>query len=64
MNQTNTLTCPVCNNKIYYDVYGLLAGNKYTCPNCSLVISLSSESHSVLSNAMQKYENLRQNSGK
>lgn len=64
MNQTNTLSCPSCNSPIYYDVYELLRGQKFTCPNCNLVISLANESHDIVEKAMDKYEKLKFQAGK
>lgn len=63
MTNTNTLSCPSCNSPILYDVYGLLAGKKFVCPNCSLVISLAAESKNVVQNAVDKYEQLEKSKG-
>ena len=64
MTQLNTITCPECKQIITYDVYGLLSGQKYSCPGCSMVISLSEESHDTLQTAMEKFEKLKQDAGK
>ena len=64
MAHINTLSCPVCKQIISYDIYGLLSGQTFTCPGCSLVLSLAEESHDTLQDAMKKYEELKKESEK
>lgn len=64
MTAVNKIACPVCNTNLVYDVYGLLAGQSYRCPNCSAVLSLANESQGVLADTMEKYEALKQTGGR
>jgi len=56
-----TIACPVCNDKISFDTKSLLEGAKFSCPKCQATISLSKESTDIVKQAMEKFENLKNN---
>ena len=58
------LNCPDCNTLIPYDTYGLLQGKKFSCPKCALSLGLAAQSHEMVKNAMEEYENLKANLSK
>ena len=64
MNTTSIIACPACGNPISFDIYGLLAGRKFYCSNCSAALGLSSESYGVVGTTMQKFEALKANAGR
>ena len=64
MNAVNKMVCPVCKAELLFDVYGLLSGKVYSCPNCSAALSLASESYGVLEDTMKKYESLKRSGGR
>lgn len=64
MNMSNTIACPVCSTPIAYDVYALLAGQKFSCPKCSAQLCLAAESHSVVEKTVKKYEALKSSAGR
>lgn len=43
-----TLTCPVCKSQIPFTLSGLLLGERFTCPRCSVIVSLSAESRQAV----------------
>lgn len=57
-----SIPCPECNTKIVISSSLLLQGQSFTCPNleCDVKISLNSESTSVVKDAMDKLNRLKQ----
>lgn len=64
MNTTSTIACPACGNPISFDIYKLLAGEKFCCAHCSTALALSSESYAVVGDTMQKFEALKASAGR
>lgn len=55
------LPCPVCGTSIPFTVRGLLSGERFVCPKCSSVVSISENSKETVSTAMTKLEKLKSN---
>ena len=43
-----TLTCPVCKSQIPFTLSGLLRGERFTCPGCSAIVALPTESRKAV----------------
>ena len=52
------LECPVCHNKILFDIDQLLKGKRFICSNCKCSVSLSSSSSKMVEKTIEKYEQL------
>ncbi|MBC8984346.1 hypothetical protein H9X96_01000 [Pedobacter sp. N36a] len=51
-----TIPCPTCNGKIIFNVQELIAGGKFSCPNCYSVIAITTESRDLVKETMGKLE--------
>lgn len=58
------IKCPICQNIIQIEVTALLRGQKFSCSNCSSCIGLSANSFSTVENALEKYEELKEKTGR
>ena len=56
-----TIDCPnpECNGKIAMNPYLLLQGKSFECKQCNSFVGLNNESKSVLSDALTKLEELK-----
>lgn len=54
-----TLPCPVCSTKIPADSTQLVAGTKFSCPNCSAKIGLTTNSRPKAQQAVETLKKLR-----
>ena len=64
MSQTQqSIQCPTsgCNGTIVIDTYMLLNGATFSCPQCKVTIGLAAESRNVVSDTMDKFEDLKRN---
>lgn len=52
------IPCPNCKGQIPVDIYSMLKGEKFICPNCHCTLSLDRSSCSVVENALEQYEKL------
>ncbi len=61
MSDHPEIDCPCCGGKILLDAAMLLKGSRFSCSNeyCDAVISLSSESHDVTKNALDKLNEIK-----
>jgi transcription initiation factor IIE alpha subunit len=59
MNQK--IICPNCQTEIVFNVYSLLQGAQFMCPNpeCNAKISLTAESKEQVKEAMTKLDELK-----
>jgi len=57
---TQQINCPTCQTPIPVNIAALLAGSKFTCSNCSSMISINANSSGVVKEAMQKFDALKQ----
>ncbi len=64
MNSISTIACPACSKPISFNIYKLLAGEKFYCTHCSTALSLSSESYAIVGNTMKKFEALKASAGR
>ncbi len=64
INSEQTLPCPVCGTKIAFDTRELLKGVKFKCSNCDSAIGLADESRPLVQDAMDKFDELRNNAAK
>jgi uncharacterized paraquat-inducible protein A len=53
-----TLPCPNCNTAIPFNVYLLLQGHKFECPNCHCTVSMPSSSKPPVEKAIEQYDKL------
>jgi competence CoiA-like predicted nuclease len=56
--QPQTLSCPVCGTQVLFTVGGLLRGERFACPKCDSVISLSAGSKELLEHAVVQFDKL------
>lgn len=59
-----TIPCPNCNEKIEFDVQGLLSGEKFNCPSCDASIALGAESKPLVEQTMEKFEDMKNTASK
>ena len=61
MSVKSQIACPDCGSPIYIESTLLLAGQSFNCTNeqCSVSISLSSSETQRVSDAYQKFEDIR-----
>ncbi|MEL6631543.1 MAG: hypothetical protein AAFQ83_08750 [Bacteroidota bacterium] len=59
MTHQQSMPCPVCKNPILFDTYMLLQGIQFTCTKCNTSIGLAAESRGIVSNTMEKLEEVR-----
>lgn len=66
MSLQQQMPCPAegCNGQILFDAHMLLKGSQFSCPVCNAVIGLAPESHDVVQNAMDKFDEMKQNLGR
>ena len=50
--------CPDCGNTIPIDTKLLLSGQRFMCSQCSLSVSLASESHTIVQQAVRGFDKL------
>jgi hypothetical protein len=52
------ITCPVCQTPIIVDIYALLGGAAFSCPNqnCDVRISLPTEGKALAQSVLQQFE--------
>lgn len=53
-----TLTCPVCKSQIPFTLSGLLCCERFTCPGCSAIVSLSTESRQTVQSVTDEFERI------
>lgn len=53
------IPCPVCKSQIPVDVYQLIRGMQFLCPNCQVAIGLSTQSQPLVEDALNKLDNLK-----
>ena len=61
MENLLTLPCPDCQTKIPFKPEDLLRGVQLTCPNCGISMGLSQQSMDTTREAMDKFNELKQN---
>lgn len=54
--KTSTIACPNCSTPILLEIVQLLQGTKFTCPTCQATVGLSTDSKSILEQAVKSYE--------
>jgi transcription initiation factor IIE alpha subunit len=59
INPEQSIPCPVCQTKIPFDTRQLLMGVQFACPNCNASIGLASESHQLVQETMEKFEDMK-----
>ena len=59
VNQEQSIPCPTCQNKIPFDAQQLLMGARFVCTNCGGAIGLAEESKPLVSETMQKFDELK-----
>lgn len=64
MEELRYIICPECQNRIYYDIEGMLLGREYICEKCNSRFSLAQESKQTVANAMESYKKLKEKSSK
>jgi len=58
--QEQKISCPQCQGTIVFDIYALLQGVQFACPQCGAAISLASESKDKVNDTMEKLNELKQ----
>ena len=58
------ITCPVCQTPIRIEIYSLLKGVKFSCPNCNATVGLCQTSYTKVETAMTKFEELKVKAGR
>lgn len=53
-----TIPCPNCNAAIPFNVYLLLQGHKFECPNCHSEVSMVLSSKPLVERAIDQYDKL------
>lgn len=53
-----TLTCPVCRSQIPCTLSGLLLGERFTCPGCPAIVSLSTESRQTVQSVTDEFDRI------
>lgn len=53
-----TLACPVCKSQIPFILSELLRGERFTCPGCSAIVSLSTESRQTLQSVTDEFDRI------
>lgn len=53
-----TLTCPVCRSQIPFTLSGLLLGERFTCPGCPAIVSLSTESRQKVQSVTDEFDRI------
>lgn len=53
-----TLTCPVCQSQIPFTLSGLLLGERFTCPGCPAIVSLSTESRQTVQSVTDEFDRI------
>ena len=53
-----TLTCPVCRSQIPFTLSGLLLGERFTCPGCPAIVSLSTESRQTVQSVTDEFDRI------
>ncbi|KZN53064.1 hypothetical protein N474_22185 [Pseudoalteromonas luteoviolacea CPMOR-2] len=63
MSIKSKLDCPECNMPIYFESNLLLSGQSFSCsnPNCDVSIALTATDKDIVSNAFNKFEQIRNN---
>lgn len=59
MISEQSIPCPVCQTKIFFDPIELVRGHKFSCPQCSAVIGIAQDALETAHQAMEKYEALK-----
>lgn len=54
------IPCPVCRTQIPVDLHLLIQGVQFSCPNCFASIGLTPESRTVVNEAVNNFEKLKQ----
>ncbi|MBL7885662.1 MAG: hypothetical protein JNJ52_02855 [Flavobacterium sp.] len=54
-----SIQCPICQNKITFDVRQLLMGEKFTCENCQGQIGLAVENKPIIEETLKKLEEVK-----
>ena len=54
------IPCPVCQTSIPFEARELVMGKKFACPGCSAVVGIANDQLDIASQAMEKYEALKQ----
>ncbi|MBQ4811473.1 hypothetical protein A7985_11420 [Pseudoalteromonas luteoviolacea] len=62
MSIKSKIDCPECTMPIYFESNLLLAGQSFSCsnPNCDVSIALTATDKEVVSNAFNKFEQIRE----
>lgn len=55
-----TIPCPDCQTNILFDPKLLVMGHSFQCSGCQATISLSPDSTSVVKDALQKLDEIKQ----
>lgn len=53
-----TLTCPVCRSQIPFTLSGLLLGERFTCPGCPAIVSLSTGSRQTVQSVTDEFDRI------
>lgn len=59
INPENSIPCPVCGVKIYFEIKALLSGVNFVCTNCNSSIGISSESKPLVEDTVRKLEEVK-----
>lgn len=59
MNQTQSISCPICGTAIPFEITRLLQGERFMCSKCNAAISLTNESRPQVQNAIEKLNKLK-----
>ena len=59
-SQLQSISCPICNTAIPFEINPLLQGERFKCPKCEATISLLTESRPQVQNAIDKLNNIKQ----
>lgn len=53
------IACPDCTTTIELNPTKLIQGNRFTCSNCKLVVSLAEESRSVVEETLTEFQKIQ-----
>jgi transcription initiation factor IIE alpha subunit len=54
-----SIPCPDCGTKIYFDAQMLLQGAQFTCTHCGVTLGLAPESKEVVEQSLEKFGALK-----
>ena len=59
MAYEQSIPCPQCQTPIPFEARALIAGQSFSCPNCTAAIGLTAGSRDVAETALDKLEAMR-----